>query len=304
MHVSSREKKMWAILSILVCAGTILFFTLQKGFLIPSSPSSTTELFVRGTGEAIRADLSFGVDPLQEMEIYYRKDQQNAPAVVIFHGGSEDVGDKSRMRDFAQKFSDQGYTTILPNYRYGTPSDKLSSKDVMCAVATFAEQADVYQSNKQKILVVGFSHGGYVSSLAVFDQAVDWLEGCAVQTPPHIAGFIGVATNYGSPNTPALWDLLQISSADEAKARYADIAVTRDGAINYIDANDPPTLLVHGTADPKFNELRSVDLGKVLAAAGVPVTVHVVEGGVHTANLLTAQETLPDLRAFVTTIFE
>ncbi len=304
MHVSFQEKKIWVILSVFLCSGIILFLVLLEGIPTSTTSSSSLESFVHGTGEAIRADLSFGADPLQEMEIYYRKDQQHAPAVVIFHGGSEDVGDKSRMRDFAQKFSDQGYTTVLPNYRYGTPPDKLSSRDVMCAVATFAEQADAYQSNRQKILVVGFSHGGYVSSLAVFNQTVDWLEGCAVQTPPHIAGFIGVATNFGSPNTEGTRAVLGIHSDEEVIGRYDDISQARDGAINYIDANDPPSLLVHGTADPKFNERRSIDLGKILAAAGVPVTVHVVEGGTHTANLLTAQETLPDLRAFVATIFK
>lgn len=270
---------------------------------IPEPPSVLEQEFVRGTGNAVRADVSYGSDPLQEMEVYYRKDQENAPIILIVHGGSEDTGDKSRMRDFAKTFSEEGYTVVLPNYRYGESIEKLPSRDVMCAAATIVSRADEYTSNGQKLVIIGFSYGGYVSSLSVFNQNIDWLEGCAVQSLPKVSGFIGVASNYGSPNTSELWELFGIESLEEVKERYNDIRDARDGAINYVDANDPPTFLVHGTKDPKFNELRAQDFEQVLRAAGVPVTLTIVPNGTHTANLVTEKGTIPDLKAFIDRVF-
>ena len=73
---------------------------------------------------------------------------------------------------------------------------------------------------------------------------------------------------------------------EEARLTYDDQkgeleGGVRDGAINYIDANDPPALLIVGSEDPKNDEQRQEDFAEGLRAVGVPSYTLVIEGGDH-----------------------
>jgi dipeptidyl aminopeptidase/acylaminoacyl peptidase len=49
----------------------------------------------------------------------------------------------------------------------------------------------------------------------------------------------------------------------------------------HLDPKDPPTLLIHGDADPQMPFQQSEEFEKACKAAGVPVILHTVVGGKH-----------------------
>jgi dipeptidyl aminopeptidase/acylaminoacyl peptidase len=55
----------------------------------------------------------------------------------------------------------------------------------------------------------------------------------------------------------------------------------RASPLTYVSAGDAPMLLVHGTADPLVPAQQSRDLHAALEKAGVPATLHLVEGAGH-----------------------
>jgi acetyl esterase/lipase len=261
--------------------------------------------FVKGKGAVQSHILTYGTDALQDMEIQYRKDQQNSPVVFVVHGGDSDTGDRTRMKKTAPLFTDPGFTVVMPNYRYNdTPGVFDSSADLACSIATFAMRATEYGADASHIVVMGFSHGGWVSSLTVYDDQHDWLKECDEKKWPGIDGYVGVATNFGSPRNPELWSLLGIADMAALETRYNDVSGVRDGAINYASPGDVPAFFAHGTKDPKFNTLRPEDFAKALQAQGVQAEVHIVEGGTHTTGVLDSAEVLPSLIEFVKRAFE
>jgi dipeptidyl aminopeptidase/acylaminoacyl peptidase len=51
--------------------------------------------------------------------------------------------------------------------------------------------------------------------------------------------------------------------------------------LSYVHAGLPPVLIVHGDADPTVPHEQSVRLRDALLAAGVPVRMYTVPGGLH-----------------------
>ena len=49
----------------------------------------------------------------------------------------------------------------------------------------------------------------------------------------------------------------------------------------YVDGTEPPFLILHGSADPTVSPDQSRMLRNALEAAGVPVHMYLVPGGVH-----------------------
>ncbi len=65
--------------------------------------------------------------------------------------------------------------------------------------------------------------------------------------------------------------------------------------INYVDAEDPPFLIVHGDEDPIVPFHQSELLAAALEEAGVDVTLYRVEGGGHGRGGDFGSETIDDL---------
>jgi hypothetical protein len=69
--------------------------------------------------------------------------------------------------------------------------------------------------------------------------------------------------------------------------------------ITWVSSEDPPFLLVHGTADCVVPPLQSVTLHDALLAAGVDSTLTMIEGGGHGGPEWTDAARLPALEAFL-----
>ncbi len=271
--------------------------------------------FTPGKAEVQKEEFPYGEDPAQTLDVYYRDDQKNTPIVVLVHGGVEEEGDKSRMTRRARAFTDMGYTVIAPNYRYGANLDSLRNLppyDLACAVATFNQYADRFHANPDKVLVMGFSFGGWVSSFMVYDQEWNWLEGCPVQEEFHVSGFIGEGSNYGnllSSNAQPTRSANQIEFTGPSELLedldiYHDISTPRDGAINHVDPNDPPAFFLHGDADPKFNEQRPLDFAAQIGeVTGVTPQVIVIPGGGHGSHFYDKPELLTAVTQFTKNVF-
>jgi dipeptidyl aminopeptidase/acylaminoacyl peptidase len=97
---------------------------------------------------------------------------------------------------------------------------------------------------------------------------------------------------YGNP-TFASWLGMRLMANDpKTSPQYK---LYRDASpIQYVSADDPPTLIVHGDADQAVPLAQSHDLEAKLRAAGVPVEVIVVPGGGHGAQFPGKRASSPD----------
>jgi dienelactone hydrolase len=205
---------------------------------------------------------------------------------VIVHGGSaEEGGDKARMRSRAEWYAKQGAVVVTPNYRY---EEGKTVSDVACALATAQANATRFGANGERMVVHGFSFGGWLTSFALFAGDVYGMGDCAAQQPARPLAWIGESTQTGNAN--------------KSENIYNDIVPDgRDGAINYLDAKDAAlkVLLLHGTEDPKFNEQRAQDFADAFHQQGGSATVHLYQGFGHSARLTDNATTQRDVLEFL-----
>lgn len=230
---------------------------------------------------------SYGADAAQVYDVFRPSNKRlDAPMVIIVHGGGADEpGDKTAMRSRAKWYAKQGAVVVTPNYRY---EDGRAVRDVACALFTAQAAAPRFGVDPERIVVHGFSYGGWLTSFAIYAQELQAEAGCPVSGPLNIAGFIGESTQFGMAN---LGDNF-----------YRDIVSDgREGAVNYLEASDQavPALLLHGTLDPKFNYERAIDFAAALNSVGGRATAHVYEGFGHSAKLPDNARTQRDVLNFL-----
>ncbi len=205
------------------------------------------------------------------------------PVVVYVHGGGWSGGSKEIGLGWTVDFAEGGYFAVTINYRLsGDAPFPAAVHDCKAAVRFLRAHAAELSIDPQRIGLWGHSAGGHLSAL-VGASGNDWkLEGeveptgvsAEVRCVASVSGPVDL-TKFRGPRARSVlapW-LGQEPAEYEANARAAS-------PLTYLDARDPPVLIVHGTAD-RLVPLEQAELFKeALERAGVPFEyVPVPEGG-------------------------
>lgn len=112
-----------------------------------------------------------GVDPnLTSLDIYLPKSDQNHPIVIYFHGGAWRGGDKKEVGYKPEAFTGKGYTFISVNYRLSPEvQHPVHVQDVAKAIAWVYQNAAIYQSDPNRIFLMGHSAGAHLAALVATD---------------------------------------------------------------------------------------------------------------------------------------
>ena len=207
------------------------------GLLGGCSPATLLNATVSRQGFTCEADVAYGTDRRQKLDLY-RPDKPRADGrtVIFFYGGSWDSGAKNDYLFVAQALAASGYTVVIPDYRlYPAVRFPAFIDDGARAVRWTADRV-----GSDKVFVMGHSAG------------VDRMK---------LEGAIGLSGPY---------DFLPLKSA-----RLIDIFGgannPRIEAITFAKAPLPPVLLIHGTADTTVYPRNSTNLAAAWRAAGAPV---------------------------------
>ena len=203
------------------------------------------------------------------------------PGVLFIHGGGFTAGDKAEYRSasVSADLARAGYVVVSCNYVLG-PKDKpgvwpRNIADCRNAVRWVRAHAKELGVNPDKIAVAGGSAGGYLALMVGLSDD---------QTGPggdpqakHSAKVSGVIDFYGVVNF-----------SKHGKGVVPGVSAAEQAAYlpeNQCDPQDPPVLILHGTADTTVDISQSEDMAKALRAAKVSHEYVVVEGAPHTFDL-------------------
>jgi len=220
------------------------------------------------------------------------------PALIFFHGGGWQQGDKSHMHRWLKKFASDGYVTVSVGYRFA-PAFKWPSQveDAKTAVRFLRAHAQQFNIDPNRIGAMGESAGGYLALMLGFTDPTDGLEGeggyqsfsSSVQA---VVSFYS-ATDFTGRSwhlSPALEAEIQRyynKSLPEVMADFTGAKDTEDpilkkiSVLPYVDKNDPPVLMFHGDSDPYSPVERAQKFEQALAQAGVSHELIIVKGGGH-----------------------
>lgn len=211
--------------------------------------------------------------------------KEKLPAVVCIHGGGWRGGDKIAFRPVIHLLAQRGFVAVSVKYRFA-PKHPFPAQieDVKSAVRYLRANADQLQVDPDRIGAMGASAGGHLATLLATTDERDNLEGSgnaghssAVQAAANVVGPTDLTRTFPESVQFMLRDLAgsELSEAQQSEA------LGRASPIEYLGGDDPPLLLVFGTADPLVPYEQATLMVEACQAAGVPCELITIEGGGH-----------------------
>ena len=237
----------------------------------------------------------------QYLDVAWPKSGSSHPLVVAIHGGGWNSGDKVALRSTILALANAGYTAASVNYRLldktcppdgGTCNVSCDGgvgtcytnkfpaqiQDVRCSVRWLRANAATYGIDPARVAALGTSAGGHLAALIGNASDVGALDGdglCSslaqdVRVKAAVSYFpITDVTNFSASSSlgKGMPHFLGVTTVPGSPAAALASPIT------HIDSNDPPVLLVHGTADTTVPVSHSRNFLAGLRDAGVPATL-------------------------------
>jgi len=141
--------------------------------------SATVALAAPALPEGVRriADLPYGQDARQRMDVYLPAQALNAPVIVMVHGGAWMVGNKAMSNVVDNKAAywvkQKGYILVSVGYRLSPQVDPLlQARDVATALAKAQGLAPSWGGDPGKFILMGHSAGAHLSALLAASPAL------------------------------------------------------------------------------------------------------------------------------------
>ena len=242
------------------------------------------------------ADIAYGDDPRQALDVYVPADKaEGAPVVVFFYGGSWQSGDKNGYRFVGQALASRGFIAVLPDYRlYPGTTFPGFVEDGARAVAWAQNHAVDYGGDPTHLFVSGHSAGAHIAAMLATDGRYLNAAGSSITD---LAGFVGMAGPY---------DFLPIRDPVLQEIFAPRSSWPESQPIEFVDGDEPPMLLMHGAADttvyPKNSRnmaARMNDVGGTVELEIYPKTSHIGLVAPLAAPLRSTGSELDDFAAFV-----
>jgi acetyl esterase/lipase len=242
------------------------------------------------------ANIAYGPQPQHRLDVYVPdRAAASRPVVVFWHGGRWRWGDKADYRFVGAALAGCGYLAVVANYRHYPQVKMPEFMDDAALAALWAEtHAGEFGGSRERLYLMGHSAGAQLASLVTLDPRYFAAHGGAA---PHIAGVIGLSGPY---------DFLPLLEADVQDMFGPPDLYPQSQPINFVRADAPPMLLIHGLRDETVRPKNSINLAAALGAAGVPVTLKLYPKVSHsdtvaalTTLLRGRAPTLSDIKGFV-----
>ncbi|HOO98952.1 MAG TPA: alpha/beta hydrolase [Bacteroidales bacterium] len=225
-----------------------------------------------------------------QLDIYRPKNiNRPLPLLVFIHGGSWKSGKRSDYLVYLVDFAKRGYVTATVSYRLLKDGPYPACvEDVTGAVRWFFKNGEKYGYDPDRIALIGGSAGSHLALLAAYGWKgpADFSDIDSVQRKNHkvkavvdIYGPIDLTTEYAREKPQVV--ALLAHTYQEAPDLFAEAS-----PLKYIDENDPPTLIFHGTSDELVPVSQSDTLKAGLDRLGVPCVYHRLPLWPHTMDVV------------------
>jgi acetyl esterase len=203
---------------------------------------------------------------------------QNAPAVVLVHGGGWVRGDRRvDVQPLFKPLSDAGFAWFSITYRLATDMTQfgVAISDVQDAVRYVRSHAATFNIDPDKIALIGESAGGQLAAMAALrgrgDTAVKAV--VAFYAPSDLVSLIN-SSNYVPAQIRACmrgtpWGNLFMAGLSQLSP------------IDNVRHDMPPFLLIHGTADGLVPFRQSTEMCERMKKAGASCELYPVAGAGH-----------------------
>ena len=245
---------------------------------------------------SIQSNVIFGKGGGRDLTMHVlspkKRPENPAPVFVWIHGGGWQGGRKESGIYSMVPFVRRGFVSVTIEYRLTDEAPfPAQIEDCKCAIRYLRAHADKYQIDPDRIAVGGASAGGHLAALVGTSGGIDELEGSG-GWPEQSSEVQAVVDLYG----PTDFELFVTTKGYEKHNRDGSpeskllgggtVLENKNGIrqvnpITYIDKDDPPFLIIHGSEDPTVPLNQSKTLLESLKKANVDCKLHVIRGAKH-----------------------
>jgi len=224
-----------------------------------------------------------------KLDVYAQRTQTSTPVVIYIHGGGWVRGSKDGSVLSALPYLAMGYSVVNVEYRLADVSlAPAAIEDCRCALRWVVGHAKDYNFDVGRIVIAGASAGGHLAlTTGMIPTSAGFDRICQEQGEPRIAaivdffGITDVADLLDGPNKkpfPETWPYTVQWLGNQANR---DAVARAASPLTYVRAGVPPTIAIHGDADPLVPYAHSTRLNDALQKAGVAHELVTVPGGGH-----------------------
>lgn len=259
------------------------------------------------TADTVRTEKDISYLPAERKEkadLYLpAEDGKKHPGVLIIHGGGWKGGVRNAAREIniGTTLASHGYVCMSIDYQLDDPASPnicwpQNLHDCKTAVRWMRANADRLHLDVDHIGVIGGSAGGHLASMVGVTGPESGLDptgpygdqSCKVSCVVDMYGPASFATRTEIP--------VLRTTREKSPDLYKQFTV-----LTHLDKNDPPFLILHGTADKTVDLSESKDLDAALQQHGIEHHLEIIEGAPHTFHLQPKQK---DLRHLVLAFFD
>jgi acetyl esterase/lipase len=127
-------------------------------------------------GVSLQANVSYGDDVRQTLDVYAPDGAEGAPVILMVHGGAWRIGDKQSRGVVENKlahWAPRGYVFVTTNYRMLPEAGPLEqARDVARAAAFVQQHAADWGADPAKLVLMGHSAGAHLVALVAASPAL------------------------------------------------------------------------------------------------------------------------------------
>jgi len=231
-----------------------------------------------------------------KLDVYLPADATGpTPVVVVIHGGGWVEGTKEERVLEMMPYLQMGFAAVNVEYRLaGISLAPAAVEDCRCALHWVFANAKRYHFDPNRVVLQGGSAGGHLALMtgmltaaAGFDRECHatndnyWSANPGTGKDPRVAAIVnwfGIADVLDELHGPNAKGYAVVWVGDQASA---DEIAKRVSPIQYVTADVPPIITIHGDKDALVPYEQSVQLHKKLDAAKVPNELYTVPGANH-----------------------
>lgn len=209
------------------------------------------------------ANLAYGTDPRQKLDVYTPLNLiGTAPVVVFLYGGNWNSGDRNDYQFVGEALASRGMVAVLADYRlFPHVRYPVFLEDSAHAVAWTLQEVQRYGGDPRRVFLMGHSAGAYNAAMVALDPR--WLVLYDL-TPASLRGWIGLAGPY---------DFIPIQNKETRPVFFYPDTPPESQPINHVSSSAPPALLIASNKDVWVDPTGNTGaLTRKLRAAGVAVT--------------------------------
>ena len=221
-----------------------------------------------------------------------KPENANGAAVIFMMSGGW-YSSWSPPERVARRFADllgAGFT-VIPLYHGSAPRYKIPDavNDVNLATVHIKSHAREYGVDPDRIGVTGGSAGGHLALMV--GLAKEQVQASSAMEDEELDASLAAIVAYFPPvdfrlEETAVSGIISEVSQDELFSRFPALTfeeglIPAMSPITHVDSMDPPTLLIHGDADPLVHISHSIVMSEKFNATGVESDFVTIEGGKH-----------------------